>query len=189
MIKETLKAFNSFDYVFSACLLWNMYLGYSQGFRMMLYQTVKWIILFIGLFVADMAIYIYLIKIPWFLLKSAQINALGREFVKSFAPKDNILALALHIKVAEIIPYDKIVFYFIIIVSVIVLTRIFILGGLFEDEVEGRVPGALFGLLKAAFTAYILMLFIRSFMSLTNPEAFETWQKNSYILSHLGIKF
>ncbi|MDO5063124.1 MAG: CvpA family protein [Peptostreptococcaceae bacterium] len=188
-VTETAKLFNSFDYVFIAYLLWQIYLGYSQGFRLMLYQTVKWVVLMAALFVANLYILPVIIQKPFFYEKSQAINKFGNEFAMQFAPKDNPIGAEVFRRVADGIPYDKIVFFLVVIIIVSVVLRIIIMGSLWGKEVEGRTLGVMFGVMKAMFICYVVMTFISAFMMTSNPEGFLRWQDQSFVLSHLRIRF
>lgn len=193
MGEETLtgaiKTFNSFDYIFIAYTLWQIYLGYTQGFRLMLYQTVKWILLFAGLFVANRHFLPVLMKREWFIEKSQAINRFGYDFVVELAPDDNPFSEIIYRQVAESIPFDKIVFFLAVIIIVSLITRIIIIGSLWGKEPEARKLGVMFGLFKAAFVCFIVMTFIGTFMNISNPEGFLKWQEQSFILSKIPIRF
>lgn len=184
-----MSSLNSFDYVFAAYTLWQVYVGYTQGFRLMLYQTVKWVFLMAGLFVANRTLLPVLMKREWFIEKSEAINAFGFDFVMELAPKDNPFSELIYRQVAESIPFDKIVFFLAVIIVVSLITRVIIIGSLWGKEPEARGLGILFGLLKAGFVCFVVMTFIGTFMNISNPEGFLRWQEQSFILSKLPIRF
>ncbi|MDO4711907.1 MAG: CvpA family protein [Peptostreptococcaceae bacterium] len=188
-VTETMKWFNSFDYVFIIYLLWQIYVGYSQGFRLMLYQTVKWIVLVGGLFMANHYLLPVMMKQPFFMEKSKAVNKIGYDLVLQFGPKDNPIAAEIFRRVAESIPYDKIVFFLLVILVFSVILRIIIIGSVWGKEVEGRTLGVAFGVLKAILICYVVMSFIGTFMERSDPEGFLRWQEQSFILSKTGIRF
>ncbi len=188
IVKETVTSFNSFDYIFTAYVLWQIYLGYTQGFRVVLYQTIKWVALFAALFAANKYLLPYMEKMPAFMERSAKVNGWFVDFVMQFKPSNDLTAIIFE-EVVKSIPFDRIVFFLIVIVAVSIMLRILVMGTLWRDEVEGRAGGIMLGLLKAAFMCYVIMSFISTFMSVSNPEGFARWQESSFILSRVGIKF
>lgn len=188
IVKETVTSFNSFDYIFTAYVLWQIYLGYTQGFRIVMYQMIKWVALFAALFAANKYLLPYMEKMPAFMERSAKVNGWFVDFLIQFKPSNDLSAIIFE-EVIKSIPFDRIVFFLIVIIAVSIMLRILVVGTLWRDEVEGRVGGIMLGLLKAAFMCYVVMSFISTFMSVSNPEGFARWQEHSFILSRVGIKF
>lgn len=185
---ETVKTFNSFDYIFTAYVLWQVYLGYTQGFRVVLYQTIKWVVLFAVLFVVSVYVLPLLETTSIFLDRGMRVNEWFVGVAMQFKPTNELNAIIFE-RVVQSIPFDRIVFYLILIIAVSLITKILVMGTLWKDEVQGRAGGILVGLFKAAFMCYVLMSFLSTFMSISNPEGFLRWQEQSFILSRLGIKF
>ncbi len=188
-IRESLSMLNSFDIIFLAALLWQAIAGYMQGFRVMLYHSVKWIVLIAGMLAVHYLLLPMLEQQMWFVDTSALIHAWCVSLVMQFAPKDNFLAEILFLKVAESIPYARVVFFFVAVLLVSGLTKIIIIGKFWGEEPEGRWLGALFGIIKTIFLCYLLMGFLAATIGRANPEGYGAWKEGSLILSKLkGIR-
>ena len=184
-LRDSIKLLNSFDIGFLAVLLWQSYKGYSQGFRVMLYHTVKWVALIVGLFAADRFLLPMLQQQDRYVGFTENVNQWCHDFVLQFTPKDNIVAELLFEKMAAVIPYDRILFFLAAVIIVSAATRWIIIGRLWGDEPEGRGLGVLLGILKTVALCYLLMSVIAAVMTKTHAESYEAWIGGSLILSTL----
>ncbi len=183
------KEMNSFDYIFIAYLLGQAYWGYRQGFRLMLYQMVRWIVLALGVLAANQILLPFLMQSGQYVAKAKQFNYWCYAVMMDFAPEGNELSEMLYQKMAESIPYDQILFYLVVIILISLATKVFIVGTLWGEETEGKFAGLLLGIARAIGVCFIFMKLASVIMAIANPEAFELWQEESSILSLLGIKF
>ncbi len=186
-IKESLSMLNSFDIVFLMALIWQAIVGYMQGFRVMLYHSVKWIVLLIGMIAIHYLLLPILEQQQWFVSAAAVIHSFCVSIVMQFAPQDNFLAEILFLKVAESIPYAKIVFFLVAVLLVSGLTKIIIIGKFWGEEPEGRWLGVLFGMIKTIFLCYLLLGFVAATYGRANPDGYATWKEGSLILSKLQM--
>lgn len=180
---------NSLDYILIAYALWQGFQGFSKGFRLMLYETVKWFFMLIGIFLSNNYLYPYLLKLESFQGYSQAINDWFTKSALSLIASDNPLKEIIYKEVARSIPYDRIVFYILIVMILSFSARLLIAGSLFKRKAEGRLAGFLFGLFKAGLISYLIMTILASFMMLSNPKGFMNWQKESYILTSIGYSF
>ena len=188
-IKLVMGQLNSFDYLFLAYTLLQIYKGFTMGFRIMVFETIKWFVLAGGILLSNMRLYPYLMTLDIFANYSDKVIDFGQKSALSLISFDNPLKTLIYQEVALSIPYDKILFDIIIIMVVSFFTRVFITGSLFGKEVKGRVLGMVFGVVKSLVITFLIMSVIAGFMTKSNPQGFKNWQDQSYILSTSGYRF
>lgn len=188
-VKETVSALNSFDYIFISYTLLQIFHGFTQGFRIMLFETVKWIILIGVIYISNKVLYPYLLTTENFVIYSQKTNEWCFKSVTAVLQSDNPLQNMLYTEIAKSIPYDKIAFFLVIIVGAGILSRIFIIGSVFKKETSGRALGVVFGMAKSLLVTFLVMNIIAGFMMSANPGGFVRWQKESFILSKTGQVF
>lgn len=188
-VLQTTKLLNSFDYVFAAYTLLQIFHGYSQGFRMMLFDTVKWVVLIIGLYFANALLLPVIMTMPWFMDKSVRINAWFTQVAMEFIPQENPVTAMIYQNVVESIPFDKLVFFLVVILVVGTISRLIIIGTLWGEKPKGRALGMVFGVLKALLITYVVMSVLGSIMAVSNPEGFLKWQNESFFLSFITKRF
>ena len=188
-IKLVMGQLNSFDYLFLAYTLLQIYKGFTMGFRIMVFETIKWFVLAGGILLSNMRLYPYLMTLDIFANYSDKVIDFGQKSALSLISFDNPLKTLIYQEVALSIPYDKILFDIIIILVVSFFTRVFITGSLFGKEVKGRVLGMVFGVVKSLVITFLIMSVIAGFMTKSNPQGFKNWQDQSYILSTSGYRF
>lgn len=188
-MKGIIGQLNSLDYIFIFYSLAQIYRGFVQGFRVMVFETVKWAVLFVALYLSNKVFYPYLIKLDSFSNYAQAINGWCLKSALSLAPTSNPLKEIIYVEVAKTIPYDKMAFYILVILAVSFLTKMIIIGSLSGGEAKGRVLGMIFGQLKALAVFYLVLSIIAGFMVEANPLGFEKWQKSSRILSELDYQF
>ncbi len=186
-IQETIQMLNSFDIILLTVLLWQAIAGYRQGFRVMLYHFVKWIVLILGVILIHNLVLPMLEQQQWFVEISQLVHAWCFSIVMQFAPTDNMIAEILFAKMAESIPYARIVFFLAAVLLVSGLTKVIIIGKFWGEEPEGRWTGMLFGIAKTIALFYLLMGFLAATVGKANPEGFMAWQEGSLILSTLKM--
>ena len=188
-IKLVMGQLNSFDYLFLAYTLLQIYKGFTMGFRIMVFETIKWFVLAGGILLSNVILYPYLMSLDLFTNYSNKVVDFGQKSALSLISFDNPLKTLIYQEVALSIPYDKILFDIIIIMVVSFFTRVFITGSLFGKEVKGRVLGMVFGVVKSLVITFLIMSVIAGFMTKSNPQGFKNWQDQSYILSTSGYRF
>ncbi len=188
-IKLVMGQLNSFDYLFLAYTLLQIYKGFTMGFRIMVFETIKWFVLAGGILLSNVILYPYLMSLDLFINYSNKVVDFGQKSALSLISFDNPLKTLIYQEVALSIPYDKILFDIIIIMVVSFFTRVFITGSLFGKEVKGRVLGMVFGVVKCLVITFLIMSVIAGFMTKSNPQGFKNWQDQSYILSTSGYRF
>ena len=188
-IKLVMGQLNSFDYLFLAYTLLQIYKGFTMGFRIMVFETIKWFVLAGGILLSNVILYPYLMSLDIFANYSDKVIDFGQKSALSLISFDNPLKTLIYQEVALSIPYDKILFDIIIIMVVSFFTRVFITGSLFGKEVKGRVLGMVFGVVKSLVITFLIMSVIAGFMTKSNPQGFKNWQDQSYILSTSGYRF
>ena len=188
-IKLVMGQLNSFDYLFLAYTLLQIYKGFTMGFRIMVFETIKWCVLAGGILLSNVILYPYLMSLDLFINYSNKVIDFGQKSALSLISFDNPLKTLIYQEVALSIPYDKILFDIIIILVVSFFTRVFITGSLFGKEVQGRVLGMVFGVVKSLVITFLIMSVIAGFMTKSNPQGFKNWQDQSYILSTSGYRF
>ena len=188
-IKLVMGQLNSFDYLFLAYTLLQIYKGFTMGFRIMVFETIKWFVLAGGILLSNVILYPYLMSLNLFINYSNKVIDFGQKSALSLISFDNPLKTLIYQEVALSIPYDKILFDIIIIMVVSFFTRVFITGSLFGKEVKGRVLGMVFGVVKSLVITFLIMSVIAGFMTKSNPQGFKNWQDQSYILSTSGYRF
>ena len=188
-IKLVMGQLNSFDYLFLAYTLLQIYKGFTMGFRIMVFETIKWFVLAGGILLSNVILYPYLMSLNLFINYSNKVIDFGQKSALSLLSFDNPLKTLIYQEVALSIPYDKILFDIIIILVVSFFTRVFITGSLFGKEVKGRVLGMVFGVVKSLVITFLIMSVIAGFMTKSNPQGFKNWQDQSYILSTSGYRF
>ena len=188
-IKLVMGQLNSFDYLFLAYTLLQIYKGFTMGFRIMVFETIKWFVLAGGILLSNVILYPYLMSLDLFINYSNKVIDFGQKSALSLISFDNPLKTLIYQEVALSIPYDKIIFDIIIILVVSFFTRVFITGSLFGKEVKGRVLGMVFGVVKSLVITFLIMSVIAGFMTKSNPQGFKNWQDQSYILSTSGYRF
>ena len=188
-IKLVMGQLNSFDYLFLAYTLLQIYKGFTMGFRIMVFETIKWFVLAGGILLSNVILYPYLMSLDLFINYSNKVIDFGQKSALSLLSFDNPLKTLIYQEVALSIPYDKILFDIIIIMVVSFFTRVFITGSLFGKEVKGRVLGMVFGVVKSLVITFLIMSVIAGFMTKSNPQGFKNWQDQSYILSTSGYRF
>ena len=188
-IKLVMGQLNSFDYLFLAYTLLQIYKGFTMGFRIMVFETIKWFVLAGGILLSNVILYPYLMTLDIFANYSDKVIDFGQKSALSLISFDNPLKTLIYQEVALSIPYDKILFDIIIILVVSFFTRVFITGSLFGKEVKGRVLGMVFGVVKSLVITFLIMSVIAGFMTKSNPQGFKNWQDQSYILSTSGYRF
>lgn len=188
-IKLVMGQLNSFDYLFLAYTLLQIYKGFTMGFRIMVFETIKWFVLAGGILLSNVILYPYLMSLDIFANYSDKVIDFGQKSALSLISFDNPLKTLIYQEVALSIPYDKILFDIIIILVVSFFTRVFITGSLFGKEVKGRVLGMVFGVVKSLVITFLIMSVIAGFMTKSNPQGFKNWQDQSYILSTSGYRF
>ena len=188
-IKLVMGQLNSFDYLFLAYTLLQIYKGFTMGFRIMVFETIKWFVLAGGILLSNVILYPYLMSLDLFINYSNKVIDFGQKSALSLLSFDNPLRTLIYQEVALSIPYDKILFDIIIILVVSFFTRVFITGSLFGKEVKGRVLGMVFGVVKSLVITFLIMSVIAGFMTKSNPQGFKNWQDQSYILSTSGYRF
>lgn len=188
-IKLVMGQLNSFDYLFLAYTLLQIYKGFTMGFRIMVFETIKWFVLAGGILLSNVILYPYLMSLDLFINYSNKVIDFGQKSALSLISFDNPLKTLIYQEVALSIPYDKILFDIIIILVVSFFTRVFITGSLFGKEVKGRVLGMVFGVVKSLVITFLIMSVIAGFMTKSNPQGFKNWQDQSYILSTSGYRF
>ena len=188
-IKLVMGQLNSFDYLFLAYTLLQIYKGFTMGFRIMVFETIKWFVLAGGILLSNVILYPYLMSLDLFINYSNKVVDFGQKSALSLLSFDNPLKTLIYQEVALSIPYDKILFDIIIIMVVSFFTRVFITGSLFGKEVKGRVLGMVFGVVKSLVITFLIMSVIAGFMTKSNPQGFKNWQDQSYILSTSGYRF
>lgn len=188
-IKLVMGQLNSFDYLFLAYTLLQIYKGFTMGFRIMVFETIKWFVLAGGILLSNVILYPYLMSLDLFINYSNKVVDFGQKSALSLISFDNPLKTLIYQEVALSIPYDKILFDIIIIMVVSFFTRVFITGSLFGKEVKGRVLGMVFGVVKSLVITFLIMSVIAGFMTKSNPQGFKNWQDQSYILSTSGYRF
>ncbi len=188
-IKLVMGQLNSFDYLFLAYTLLQIYKGFTMGFRIMVFETIKWFVLAGGILLSNVILYPYLMSLDLFINYSNKVVDFGQKSALSLISFDNPLKTLIYQEVALSIPYDKILFDIIIILVVSFFTRVFITGSLFGKEVKGRVLGMVFGVVKSLVITFLIMSVIAGFMTKSNPQGFKNWQDQSYILSTSGYRF
>lgn len=188
-IKLVMGQLNSFDYLFLAYTLLQIYKGFTMGFRIMVFETIKWFVLAGGILLSNVILYPYLMSLDLFINYSNKVIDFGQKSALSLLSFDNPLKTLIYQEVALSIPYDKILFDIIIILVVSFFTRVFITGSLFGKEVKGRVLGMVFGVVKSLVITFLIMSVIAGFMTKSNPQGFKNWQDQSYILSTSGYRF
>lgn len=188
-IKLVMGQLNSFDYLFLAYTLLQIYKGFTMGFRIMVFETIKWFVLAGGILLSNVILYPYLMSLNLFINYSNKVIDFGQKSALSLISFDNPLKTLIYQEVALSIPYDKILFDIIIILVVSFFTRVFITGSLFGKEVKGRVLGMVFGVVKSLVITFLIMSVIAGFMTKSNPQGFKNWQDQSYILSTSGYRF
>lgn len=188
-IKLVMGQLNSFDYLFLAYTLLQIYKGFTMGFRIMVFETIKWFVLAGGILLSNVILYPYLMSLDLFINYSNKVIDFGQKSALSLISFDNPLKTLIYQEVALSIPYDKILFDIIIIMVVSFFTRVFITGSLFGKEVKGRVLGMVFGVVKSLVITFLIMSVIAGFMTKSNPQGFKNWQDQSYILSTSGYRF
>ncbi len=188
-IKLVMGQLNSFDYLFLAYTLLQIYKGFTMGFRIMVFETIKWFVLAGGILLSNMRLYPYLMTLDIFANYSDKVIDFGQKSALSLISFENPVKTFIYKEVAMNIPYDKILFDIIIILVVSFFTRVFITGSLFGKEVKGRVLGMVFGVVKSLVITFLIMSVIAGFMTKSNPQGFKNWQDQSYILSTSGYRF
>ena len=153
-IKLVMGQLNSFDYLFLAYTLLQIYKGFTMGFRIMVFETIKWFVLAGGILLSNVILYPYLMSLDIFANYSDKVIDFGQKSALSLISFDNPLKTLIYQEVALSIPYDKILFDIIIILVVSFFTRVFITGSLFGKEVKGRVLGMVFGVVKSLDVVY-----------------------------------
>lgn len=187
-INTLLGSLNSFDYGFLIFCLIELVHGITQGFRVMLFETVKWVILVAVIWAAN-ALYPYLVTLSAVQSAALSVNEWGFRAALSLITTENRLQALLFTQIARSIPYDKIAFFLLLIAIASIVSRIMILGGLFQREEKQRLLGATFGLLKACVVTFLVMSVLSGFMMGSNRAGFLRWQEESLILSTTGIQF
>ena len=188
-LEETTRLLNSFDYIFLAYSLLQIYHGLTQGFRIMLFETVKWLILIGVIFFSNKVLYPHLMTREDFVNLAQRVNEWGYQAVTSVLKSDNPFKDLLYTEIAKSIPYDKITFFLAILLVVGILSRLVILASVFKRERQGRLLGAVFGLAKSILVTFLIMNILAGFMMSANPEGFVKWQEESLILSRTGQSF
>ncbi len=188
-IKIYIDQLNSFDYIFIIFALYHMYYGFTKGFRLMAFETLKWFVLVAGLYLSKTLLYPYLLEQEKFLHYSLRKNDWFLKSAMSLIKNDDPIKNLLYTKIAESIPYDQLVFYLACIALISLITRLLILGTSCGREGRGRALGLVFGFVKALVITYIVMGMLAGFMLKSNPTGFTRWQENSYILSAIGYKW
>lgn len=147
------------DYIIIGYILYQMFVGYRKGLEKIVYDIVKYIAIFGGLFACNKYALPVLEKSKTFIEHSDKINETSRVFMLNFKPDEQIPALAYQ-KIIDTIPYDKILLSIIIIIIALILTRLIIYGSIVEEESEHKKLGMLFSLLKSGFIVYIFLKII-----------------------------
>lgn len=155
----------------------------------MLYETVKWIIVF------GSSTFIYKFFIPRlfefeaYIKLSNNINIKVIEFIKkTLSNKDNLI-IDLILKNISNIKADRVILFVLLLIIISIITKMLIVGSFWKRDNGGRIPGAMFGFVKACIYGIIAMLIISSIMNIINPEGFYKWQMESAILKYINLIF
>lgn len=180
---------NSLDVIFGLYALSQIYRGFKLGFKRMLYDTVKWIIVF------GSSAFIYKFFVPRlfefepYIKLSHNINIKTIEFIqKTLSNKDNFV-IDLILKNISNIKADRVIIFVLLLIIISIITKMLIVGSFWKSSTGGRIPGAMFGFVKACIYSIIAMLIISSIMNIINPEGFYKWQMDSAILKYINLIF
>lgn len=180
---------NSLDVVFGLYAAGQAYKGFRVGFKRMLYDTVKWIIVF------GSSAFIYKFFIPkLFELEAytklaSDINLKTIEFIQnSLSGKENFLSELMLANINNL-KADRFILFVLLLIIISVITRLLIVGSFWNSDSDGRILGATFGVVKACIYGIIAMLIISAIMNVINPEAFYKWQSESAILNYINLIF
>lgn len=180
---------NSLDIVFGIYALSQAYRGFKVGFKRMLYDTVKWVIVF------GSSAFIYKFFVPKlftlepYLKLANNINSKTMEFMqKTLSSKEGFLSELL-LKNINNIKIDRLLVFVLLLIIISLVTRMLIVGSFWRSDSDGKIMGALFGIVKASIYGIIAMLIISSIMNVINPEGFYKWQAGSIILNYINLIF
>lgn len=180
---------NSLDIVFGLYALSQSYRGFKVGFKRMLYDTVKWVIVF------GSSAFIYKFFVPKlfifepYIKLANNINFKTVEFMqKTLSTKEGFLPELLLSNINNI-KMDRLLVFALLLIIISLVTRMLIVGSFWKSESDGRLLGATFGFVKASIYGIIAMLIISSIMNVINPEGFYKWQAGSAILNYINLIF
>lgn len=181
---------NSFDIAFGLYAIGQVYKGFRLGFKRMLYDTVKWILVF-GASVASYRLLMpVLLKTQEYTALATNINTSTIGFIREIlAESSDQLLVKIVLSNLENARFDKLAIFLILTIVLGMLIKTLIVGNFWKRETGGRLLGAAFGFIKAAIYAVIIMLILSSIMNIVNPTGFYKWQSESQILSYVNLIF
>lgn len=167
-----------------------VYRGFKLGFKRMLYDTVKWVLIFGGAGLSYRALMPMLLKLEAYKALAVTVNTKTIEFITNTLIRngDNVLE-GIILKNIENARFDKFLVFLILMIVLATITKALIVGSFWRKETGGRILGAGFGFIKASIYAVIIMMILSSVMNIINPEGFYKWQSESQILNYINIIF
>lgn len=181
---------NSLDIGFGIYAISQVYKGFRLGFKRMLYDTVKWILIFGGAGISYKLLMPILLKMEAYAELATTMNSKTVEFIQGtlLGNADQLLAKIILSNI-ESARFDKFAVFLILIIVIGIIIKTLIVGSFWQRETGGRLLGAAFGFIKAAIYAVIIMMILSSVMNVINPEGFYKWQSESQILNYINLIF
>ncbi|MGB5824796.1 MAG: CvpA family protein [Proteocatella sp.] len=181
---------NSLDIGFGIYAISQVYKGFRLGFKRMLYDTVKWVLIFGGAGVSYSLLMPVLLKMQAYVDLAMTVNAKTIAFIRDtlWGSSDQLLAKIILSNI-ENARFDKIAVFIILIIVIGSIIKTLIVGSFWNRETGGRLLGAGFGFIKAAIYAVIIMMILSLVMNVINPDGFYKWQSESQILNYINLIF
>jgi len=181
---------NSLDIAFGIYALTQIYRGFRLGFRRMLYDTVKWVMIFGGAGLGYRFLMPLLIRQEKYIEMSADVNKSVLGFIsKTFEGSEGNLIADFILTISQDASFDRIAVFLMLMIIAGLIARALIVGSFWKSGSEGKLLGAAFGFVKASIYAIIVMMLLSGVMNIVNPEGFYRWQMESRILDYVNLVF
>jgi len=181
---------NSLDIMFGVYALTQIYTGFKLGFRKMLYDTVKWVLIFGGAGLGYRFLIPALLKIDEYKKMAMKVNSSVLGFIqKTFEDNQGNLVADFVLNLSKNAKFDRIAVFLILMIIAGFIARGIIVGSFWKSDSGGKILGACFGFVKASIYAIILMMLLSLIMNIVNPEGFYKWQMESQILDLINLVF
>lgn len=181
---------NSLDIAFGIYALTQIYRGFRLGFRRMLYDTVKWVMIFGGAGLGYRFLMPVLSRLDKYAELSAGLNKSVLDFIsKTFEGSEGNLIADFILTISQDASFDRIAVFLILMIIASIIARTLIVGSFWKSGSEGKLLGAAFGFVKASIYAIIVMMLLSGVMNMVNPEGFYRWQMESRILDYVNLVF
>ncbi|WP_028829326.1 CvpA family protein [Proteocatella sphenisci] len=181
---------NSLDIMFGIYALTQIYRGFKLGFRKMLYDTVKWVLIFGGAGLGYRFLLPLLLKIEEYTKMAMKVNSSVTGFIqKTFEDNKGNFIADFILNLSQNAKFDRVAVFLILMIMAGFIARGIIVGSFWKSDSGGKILGACFGFVKASIYAIIIMILLSVVMNMVNPEGFYRWQMESRILDLLNLVF